>query len=138
MPDAGAPEAAAAATPDAAATAFLPSACVSKTVSLARDVQPIIQQRCGGIEGCHGFKVRTAAGTYKFLVNAKATGCADGRVLAAPGDPGHSYVIDKLADHELCNGAPMPRVLPGRPWTPLPQAQVQAIYDWICEGAPND
>jgi hypothetical protein len=124
---------------DAGATVavFVPTSCVSKTVSLSKDIQPIMQH-CGSIEGCHGFKVRTPAGTYKFLVGAKSTQCDDGRLLASPSDPEHSYVIDKLTNRHLCKGDPMPRTLRSHDWTELPQADIQAMYDWICEGAPNN
>jgi hypothetical protein len=142
LPDAATPVAASvdAGTdaPAIQAAVFVPTSCVSKTVSLATDVQPIMTQRCSSIEGCHGFKVRNAAGSYKFLVGAKSTECDDGRLLAKPGDPEHSYVIDKLVDRNLCKGDPMPKFLLRHAWTELPQADVQTVYDWICEGAPNN
>jgi len=90
------------------------------------------------MEGCHTRPMRSAASAYEFLVRSKATGCSDKRLLVVPGDPAHSYVIDKLVNRNLCTGVPMPKVLRGRPWEQLPRAQVQALYDWICEGAPNN
>jgi hypothetical protein len=110
---------------------------VSQTVSLAKDVQPIFQHHCAGVEGCH-FAVRTPVGSYKFFVNAKSRECQDGRMLILPGDVSHSYVVDKITDQNLCQGSPMPKYLAAGHWQQLPQADVQTIYDWICEGAPNN
>jgi hypothetical protein len=63
----------------------------------------------------------------------------DGRLRAAPGDPEHSYVIDKLTSHNLCSGSGMPKGFGfNGKWKPLPAAEIQKVYDWICAGAKND
>jgi hypothetical protein len=51
--------------------------------------------------------------------------------MIGPGDPEHSYVINKVTDKNVCLGVRMPN---GK--TPLTAAEIQVIYDWICEGAP--
>jgi hypothetical protein len=97
----------------------------SADVSFATDVQPILSG-CTG-ELCHG------PWLYASVVGKAATECCDGRLLVAPGDPAHSYLLDKIRAHDLCRGAPMPLGLP-----PLPDAKAQAIADWICLGAPKN
>jgi hypothetical protein len=66
-------------------------------------------------------------------VNQISEECSDLRLDVKPGDPEHSYVIDKLTGRNICSGVPMPR---GEPM--LPAAQIQTLYDWICEGAPQN
>ena len=51
-----------------------------------------------------------------------------------PGDPEGSYVIHKLTGKNLC--APNTTMPLNKP--KLPAAEVQTVYDWICEGAPNN
>jgi hypothetical protein len=103
-----------------------PTPCdASADVSFTNDVAPILTG-CTG-ELCHG------PWKYATVVSKPATECCDGRMLVAPGDPARSYLLDKIRDHELCKGAPMPLGLP-----PLPDAKAQAIADWICLGAPKN
>lgn len=113
-------------------------ACSGTPVGFAADVAPLIHDNCAGAEGCHQLIFKSPAGIYAFM-GQMGTDCPDGRLIAKPGDPEHSYVIDKVTDHDLCNGsAPMPKPFMGQPWIPLQKAQIQTIYDWICEGAKND
>jgi hypothetical protein len=79
----------------------------------------------------------TPEGTYAYLVGKTSTQCADGRLNVDPGNPENSYLIDKIINQDLCGGKPMPRTYGGE-WTPLPDADVQTIYDWICSGAKDD
>jgi hypothetical protein len=94
-------------------------------LTYANDVQPVLVQNCTG-ELCH------LVPSYAFLVDQKATQCCDGRLRVAPGDAAHSYLMNTLTGHDLCGGAPMPF---GKPM--LPEAQIQRIHDWICDGAPQ-
>ena len=55
-----------------------------------------------------------------------------------PGDPEHSYVIQKITDANVCSGSPMPKPLTGSNWVKLPDPLIQTIYDWVCDGAKND
>ena len=114
---------------------FIPNACVRKGVRLSADVLPIVQHNCSGVEGCH--RVGSASAASKFF-SAAANSCTDSRKVVAPGDPSHSYIIDKLTDARLCSGSPMPKTLMRSQWHQLAAADVQTIYDWICGGAPND
>lgn len=111
-----------------------PLACGDAAVSLASDLLPIFDRRCAGVEGCHGAAVSTAPAVFAFLVNAPSTECPD-RMKVTPGDPERSYVIDKLLGRNLCGSGNARMPLGGAPLAP---AEIQRIYDWICQGAPND
>jgi hypothetical protein len=59
-------------------------------------------------------------------------GCNPG-LLVAPGDPAHSYLVNKLTGVGMCpNSQRMPL------GTALTEAQIQTIVDWICAGALDD
>jgi len=104
-----------------------------REVKLSRDVEPILVSGCSG-QYCHGLAMSSAARTFAFLVNQPSTECDDQRPLVTPGDPARSYLLDKITDHNLCTGHPMPRGLQNR----LSSAEVDTVRDWICEGAPNN
>jgi hypothetical protein len=105
--------------------------CGTKPVSLANDIKPHLS--CGA-ELCHGF---LSANPYSWWVGKPSTTCMDGRLLVTPGDPSKSYVLNKLTNHDLCSGSPMPKSLDGN-YNPLPTDVLQAINDWICQGAKNN
>jgi len=113
-------------------------ACTGSEVSFATDVVPLLQKNCSGADGCHKLAVSAAPNAYAFLVGPTGANCVDGRKVVAPKDPKHSYLIDKLTDQDLCDGAPMPKPFGGGAWVPLDPKDVQTIYDWICAGANND
>lgn len=94
-------------------------------VAFQHDVAPIFGLGCNG-EQCH------AVPTWKGLVSQPSHECCD-RLLVAPGDPAHSYLVDKITGVHLCSGDRMPY---GRP--PLSMTDTTTILRWICEGAPDD
>jgi hypothetical protein len=114
---------------------YVPSgyACSSKKPSLANDVVPITTASCTTGPSCH-VALHTSAGVNGMFVNRLAEECNDGRLMVNPGDPEGSYVIHKITNHNLC------AMQPAMPQTggPLSAAQIQVIYDWICEGAPSN
>ena len=112
-------------------------ACSSAGISFAIDVAPRLKEGCATGQ-CHQMAFATPEGAYKYLVGKPAMQCADGRLNVDPGDPENSYLIDKITNQELCAGKPMPTSFPSAAWTPLPSADIQTIYDWICSGAKND
>ncbi len=117
-----------------ASTAF--RSCAPHTghdVTLSRDVEPILTSSCSG-EYCHGLSMTSPARTYAFLVNQYSLECDDARPLVAPGDPEHSYLVDKIRGTHLCAGHPMPRGIGNR----LSPDQIRTVTDWICEGALDD
>jgi hypothetical protein len=114
---------------------YVPSgfACSGKTPSLANDVVPITSASCTTGPSCH-VALHTAGGVNGMFVDRLAEECNDGRLMVNPGDPEGSYVIHKITSHNLCANQPaMPQV-----GGPLTAAQIQVIYDWICEGAPSN
>jgi hypothetical protein len=117
---------------DASPDASLHIACDNPVaVSFSTDVAPLINH-CGA-EGCHGGILGKPSWPYAQLVNVATTECTDGRVIVKPGDPASSYLIQKLVGVDLCSGVRMPRL-----GTPLTDAGVKKIEDWICQGAANN
>lgn len=111
--------------------------CGSSSVSFASAIQPIFTASCASA-GCHA-GVMPQAGlnltngkSYAALVNVKASQCNDGRKRVLPGDPGASYVVDKMTNVDICFGTKMPKL------GSVASAQVQSVVDWICQGAQNN
>lgn len=104
-------------------------ACSGASPSLENDVVPITAVHCGAADGCHK-PLKTAAGTYQYLVSRLADQCTELRMLVEPGHPEKSYLVDKITATNMCSGAPMPK-----DGDPLPDADIQVIVDWICQGA---
>ncbi|MEP7124583.1 MAG: hypothetical protein ABJE95_26885 [Byssovorax sp.] len=117
-----------------------PFVCSGVVVKFAADVAPVFNG-CSGGDACHALAAgfQTPAKSYAYLVGQMTNECMDGRLRATPGDPEHSYVIDKLTGHNLCSGSGMPKGfgVNGK-WKPRPAAEIQKVYDWICTGAKND
>lgn len=117
-----------------------PFACSGVAVGFAADVAPVFNG-CSGGDACHALAIgfQTPASSYVYLVGKMANECMDGRLRVAPGDPEHSYVVDKLTNHNLCAGSGMPKGFgPTGQWKPRPAADIQKVYDWICAGAKDD
>jgi hypothetical protein len=122
-----APDASAPVTPaDAAPPPPKADAVAAPPVSFAHDVVPLVGNCAGG--SCHG-----AAPTWAYaqLVGVTASECVDAPVaLVAPGDPAHSYLLDKLAGHDMCTGVQMPKG--AATWG---AADLAVISTWIAQGA---
>ncbi|WP_234022661.1 hypothetical protein [Sorangium cellulosum] len=112
-------------------------ACGPDTAAFA-DVEPILTRRCAN-EYCHGSPDAPSAGldlrasmAVGELVNQGSVACSGERALVVPFMPSSSYLINKLKNVDLCGSgeSSMP------PGTPLPEAEIKAITDWICAGAP--
>jgi hypothetical protein len=104
-----------------------PTGCegVGGGAHFAKDVGPILA-------GCTGELCHLPPGRAD-LVGVLATECCDGRLLVAPFDAAHSYVLDKVNGTNLCYGGRMPFDAP-----PLGGADTDAIVRWICAGALDD
>jgi hypothetical protein len=89
-------------------------------------IQPLFAS-CSG-EVCHEFSARG----LRSIIGAQASECCTVAPLIAPGFPERSYLLDKLRGAPLCGGVRMPLDQPA--WG---TADIQAISDWICEGAPT-
>jgi hypothetical protein len=92
-----------------------------------REVLPIFGS-CSG-EICHEF---TPSGLMASI-GAQAVECCTETALIAPGFPERSYLLAKVRGTMLCGGVRMPLDK-----QPLGDADIQAISDWICEGAPTE
>lgn len=112
------------------------------TATLSGDVQPIFNQSCGGGGGTCHFKLAPSGmlslkqgESFGSLVNSNSFQCASkgGRKFIEPGDPGNSYLIDKLQGIQLCSGVRMPSGA-----AKLPDATIETIVNWVCAGAPNN
>jgi len=88
----------------------------TSTVSFARDVRPIFEQRCGS---CHG--ARRQSGGVALVSYEQAA------KAVVPGDPNGTDLVN------LIQTGRMPRNAPSL----LPE-QVQTIVKWIQDGAQND
>jgi hypothetical protein len=100
--------------------------CPSTTEALQTQ---ILQPSCG-TTGCHGSSAPAmgldlvSAGLESRLVDVSSNGC--GQILVTPGDPGSSYLVQKLTQSAPTCGDPMP--LGGQR---LPQQQLSCIDAWI-------
>ena len=108
--------------------------CGNASVSFSGTIEPILATQCAG-NGCHGAPMPKAgldlrAGSaYAQLVNVTANQCDDGRLRVAPGNPAQSYLLDKILNVDLCSGTKMPKM------GTVPDADIEAISNWICGGA---
>jgi hypothetical protein len=99
--------------------------CIAtRAVTFSQDVLPITR-KCAG-EICHLWAPPS-------MVGVRADQCCDGRPIVSAGDPGGSYLLDKLSGSNICRGVRMPYG-----GTPLSPAKMQTIADWICADALND
>ena len=107
------------------------------SVSFSTTIQPMLTAKCA-TNGCHAGvmpqeKLNLSAGkSYAALVNVTAAQCNDGRKRVLPGDPGASYVLDKMTNVDICFGTQMPKL------GTVMSGEIQAMTDWICQGAPNN
>jgi hypothetical protein len=107
-------------------------------VSFAADVQPVFDANCVNA-GCHsGVRPKEnlaldAGKAFAELVGVATDQCSGQRTLVVPGDVRASYLMSKLLGTELCSGSQMPKA-----GQSLPAADLAAIGDWICQGAPNN
>jgi hypothetical protein len=118
------------------APTYAPSgfSCSGAKPSLGSDVAPITAANCA-TAGCHA-AMSTGPGVTDQLVGRIAEECNDLRLMVNPGDPEASYVIHKLTGKNLSACSPITTMPLGEAM--LSAAHIQTIYDWICEGAPND
>jgi len=114
-------------------------ACVcdeDAAASFSADVMPIFKASCGGSD-CHTGDSGVSsldlseAEAYAQLVDAASDGC-EGRTRVVPGDPGSSYLVEKLVGGAMCNGKRMPL------FSTLPDEAVEKVVGWICAGALDD
>jgi hypothetical protein len=107
--------------------------CSGKQPTLTADVVPIAKTNCAIAAACH-LVDGTANGFWHYYVNVPCEECTDTRELIAPGDPEHSYLINKITGKNLCGGyGSMPQ---GSQL--MESTEIQTIYDWVCAGAKDN
>jgi mono/diheme cytochrome c family protein len=89
----------------------------------AADIAPILEAECGA---CHGTLGGWDASSYTAVMET-----GDHAPVVIPGDPENSLLAQKLLGTQA-EGTIMP------PGSPLPQAEIQLILDWILAGAPDN
>jgi len=105
--------------------------------SFASQVQPIFGASCA-VSSCHagaspqaGMSLESGS-AYSALVGVASAQCATLKRVE-PGDPGQSYLMQKLDGSGSCfTGSKMP------PAGSITSAQVETIRSWIQSGAPNN
>jgi hypothetical protein len=107
--------------------------CSGKQPTLTADVIPIAKANCAVAVACHQVDA-TASGFWHYYVNVPSEECTVPRPDISPGDPEHSYLINKITGKNLCNGyGSMPKdsqLMEG--------SEIQTIYDWVCAGAKDN
>ena len=95
-------------------------------ISYSAEIQPIFNNNCGGPQ-CHigGSSNGLRLNSYSTLMQGGISGA-----VVIPGDPQNSIIIKRLEG----------RIMPQMPFerSPLPQATIQLIRDWITEGAHDN
>jgi hypothetical protein len=112
--------------------------CSGTAVSFASVIQPILTTNCTA-SGCHAGNMPkegldlSSGKAYGALVGVASSQCNNGLKRVLPGDPAKSYLVDKLLGTNLCSGSQMPKA-----GTSIPAKDLEAITNWICNGAPNN
>lgn len=110
------------------------------TVSFATDVIPILAQKCA-TTGCHvgslpdGGLALDSGNAHGATVGTPTKSCGGDRVRVIAGDPGESYLWDKIHGTDLCGTS---KKMPPATKPQLTDAEKQTITSWICGGALND
>jgi uncharacterized membrane protein len=97
-------------------------AAAAATVSFAKDILPLLQNRC---VNCHGGE-RTSKGLSLNSFDAVMAGSENGPVVTA-GDAANSSLVQMVASGKMPKRGPQ-----------LTPAEVQLITDWINQGAKNN
>jgi hypothetical protein len=119
-----------------ACTTTIPSPPGAACPDTTEAVQAQILQPTCGASACHGGSAPALAldlvspGLAQRLVDVPANGCGDA-VLIAPGDPAHSYLLQKLTPGAETCGDPMPLVA-----APLSNETLTCLQAWIAAMPP--
>ena len=103
-------------------------------VSYSNTIQPIFNQSCSG-SGCHVGERTSGVNLSTFELAKNSVGDQYGTFIIAPGKPTaeDSPIMDKLLSSDPRNGSQMPLNNPGS----LSQSELDAIFNWIDQGARN-
>jgi len=129
--------------PPAASTCPIPVALANPSFSI--DILPALQGSCGSAAtSCHGgssptghvIYAGTAAQVHAQLVNVVPANAPAGWLRVKPGDPAHSWILEKVTRDQPGGsgyGTRMPQGAPN-----LCQPTVDTLSAWISAGAPNN
>jgi WD40 repeat protein len=96
-------------------------------VSYYKDIRPIFQQNCNG---CH--QPAKPMGGVVMTAHADLFKAGErGKVVVVAGKPADSYLVEQITVHD--GKAEMPKNA-----SPLSDAQIKTISDWIAQGAKDD
>lgn len=127
----------------AATTCPIPVAQASPTFSA--DILPALQGSCGSAAtSCHGgtsptghvIYSGTAAQVHAQLINVVPANAPAGWLRVKPGDPAHSWILEKVTRDQPGGsgyGTRMPQGAPN-----LCQPTVDTLSAWISAGTPNN
>lgn len=127
----------------APSTCPIPVALASPSFSI--DILPALQGSCGSAAtSCHGgssptghvIYAGTAAQVHAQLVNVVPANAPAGWLRVKPGDPAHSWILEKVTRDQPGGsgyGTRMPQGAPN-----LCQPTVDTLSAWISAGAPNN
>ena len=126
-------------------TTTCPITVAKASPSFSADLVPAIQSSCGSATTtCHGGASPTghvsysgtAAQIHAELVNGVPANAPAGWVLVKPGDPAHSWIIEKVSKDQPGGtgyGTRMPQAAPN-----LCQPTIDTLSAWISAGAPSN
>ena len=126
-------------------TTTCPITVAKASPSFSADLVPAIQSSCGSATTtCHGgasptghvIYSGTAAQIHAELVNGVPANAPAGWVLVKPGDPAHSWIIEKVSKDQPGGtgyGTRMPQAAPN-----LCQPTIDTLSAWISAGAPSN
>jgi len=103
-------------------------------ISYSQTIQPIFNQNCSG-SGCHIGERTSGVNLSTFELAKNSVGDQYGTFVIAPGKPTieDSPIMDKLLSSDPRHGEQMPLDDPGS----LSQEEIDAIFNWIDQGARN-
>lgn len=116
------PSAAAAPTETPTETPAPTDTPATATVSFAKDVMPILKNRCLKCHGGEETKEGLSVASYEALM----AGSQNGPVVI-PGDPDNSLLVQQLLNGKMPKRGPK-----------LTPDQIQIIIEWVRMGAPNN
>ncbi len=112
-----------AAATQAPAPTAAPVAAAPAAVSFAKDVKPILDQRCSK---CHGGSDGTKGGLSVQTYDDLMAGGQDGQVIN-PGDAANSMMVQAIVSGKMPKRA-----------AKLPQTEIDVISAWVAAGAKNN
>jgi len=114
-----------------------PAFAAPNMVSFKKDIAPVLRDNCAA---CHvtgdepgGLKLYPSA-AYRSIVKVHSN--ESPLLLVNPGDPKASYLLHKIEGTQLDVGGAGTRMPPGT--SGLPKETVDALRQWIAQGAKNN